>query len=59
VVSRCRSPSCWLAVAVPAGALAIQIALGARAFPVILLHMTACYWIATPLVYRAARRLTA
>jgi hypothetical protein len=49
----------WLAVAVPAGALAIQIALGARAFPIILLHMTACYWIATPLAYRAARRLTA
>ena len=49
----------WLAVAVPAGALALQVALGARAFPFILLHMTACYWMATPLVYRAARRLTA
>jgi Family of unknown function (DUF7010) len=49
----------WLAVSVPAGALALQVVLGARAFPFILLYMTACYWMATPLVYRAARRLTA
>ena len=48
----------WLAAAVSAGALALQIALGARAFPFILLWMTTCYWIAAPLVYRAARRLT-
>lgn len=49
----------WLGVAVSAGALAIQIALGADAFPFVLLHMTACYWVAAPLVYRAAQRLTA
>lgn len=49
----------WLAVLVSAGALALQIALGRSAFPFILFHMTACYWIAAPLVHRAARRLTA
>lgn len=48
----------WLAVAVSAGALILQVVLGGRAFPFILLHMAACYWIAAPLVYRAARRLT-
>ena len=47
-----------LAVAVSAGALVIQIALGWRAFPWILMYMSACYWIAAPLVYRAARSLT-
>ena len=47
-----------LAVAVSAGALAIQIAAGAAAFPFILLLMTACYWVAAPLVYRNARHLT-
>jgi hypothetical protein len=40
------------------GALVLQIALGAVAFPFILLHMTACYWIGAMLVYQAARRLT-
>lgn len=49
----------WLAVAVSAGALVLQIAIGRNAFPFILFHMTACYWIAAPLVHRAARRLTA
>ena len=48
----------WLAVAVSAGALAIQIAAGPRAFPFILIYMTACYWVGAPLVRRAARRLT-
>jgi hypothetical protein len=48
----------WLAVAVSAGALALQMTLGARAFPYILMYMTACYWIAAPLVRRAAMRLT-
>jgi hypothetical protein len=48
-----------LAVAVPAGALVLQILLGAAAFPIILLWMSGCYWVAAPLVYRAARRLTA
>lgn len=48
----------FLAVAVAAGALAIQIALGTRAFPYVLMYMTACYWIAAPLVYRAARSVT-
>ena len=47
-----------LAVAVPVGAMVIQIALGAKAFPVILLWMSGCYLIAAPLVYLAARRLT-
>ena len=49
----------WVGVAVSAGALAIQIVLGARAFPWILMLMTACYWIGAIAVYRAARRLTA
>jgi hypothetical protein len=49
----------WLAVVVSAGALAIQMALGADAFPYVLMHMTLSYWIAAALVYRAARRLTA
>ena len=48
----------WLGVMVSGGALAIQIALGARAFPFILIWMTACYWIGAALVYAAARRLT-
>ena len=48
----------WLAVAVSAGALAIQIALGSRAFPWVLAHMTLCYWIAAQLVYRAAAKLS-
>lgn len=48
----------WLAVAVSGGAMAIQIALGARAFPFVLMHMTACYWIGSVFVYRAALRLS-
>ena len=43
-----------LGVAVAVGAYAIQMALGARAFPYVLLFMTACYWIAAPVVYRRA-----
>lgn len=46
-----------LAVVVSAGALAVQIMLGAAAFPVVLLLMTASYWAAAPLVYRNAARL--
>ena len=49
----------WLAVAVSLGALGLQIALGARAFPFVLMHMTLCYWIGAVLVYRAAKQLTA
>jgi hypothetical protein len=49
----------WLAAAVSGGALALQVALGAAAFPWILIFMSACYWVAAPLVYRAAKRLTA
>lgn len=48
----------WIGVIVAGGALAIQIALGPAAFPYILIHMTACYWIGAILVYRAARRLS-
>lgn len=48
-----------LAVAVSFGALALQIALGARAFPYVLIYMTVCYWIGAAFVYRAARQLTA
>jgi hypothetical protein len=48
----------WLAVAVSAGALGLQMALGVRAFPFVLMHMTLCYWIGAVLVYRAARQLT-
>jgi hypothetical protein len=47
-----------LAAAVPAGALVLQILLGAQAFPLILVWMSLCYWVAAPLVYRAARRIT-
>lgn len=49
----------WLAVAVSVGALALQMALGSRAFPFILMWMTASYWVGARLVYRAAWRLTA
>jgi hypothetical protein len=49
----------WLGVAVAGGALGLQMALGGRAFPFILMWMTACYWIGAVLVRRAARRLTA
>ena len=45
-----------LAIAVSAGALAIQIALGAAAPRWILLFMSACYWIGAAAIYRAARR---
>ena len=48
----------WLAVAVSVGAMALQIALGANAFPFILLWMSTCYAIGARLVYQAARRLT-
>ena len=44
-----------LGVAVAVGAFAIQIALGARAFPWVLLFMSACYWVTAPVVYRRAR----
>ena len=47
-----------LAVAVPAGAIVLQIAMGGAALPIILLWMSLCYWVAAPLVYRAARRIT-
>jgi hypothetical protein len=48
----------WLAIAVSIGALALQMILGAQAFSFILIYMTACYWVAAPLVRRAALRLT-
>jgi hypothetical protein len=48
----------WLAVAVSAGALVLQVMLHAAAFPYILMHMTLCYWIGAVLVYRAARKLS-
>ena len=46
-----------LAVAVSLGALLLQMFLGARAFPYILMYMTACYWFGAVLVYRAAKVL--
>ena len=48
----------WLGVVVSAGALALQMALGSRAFPFILMLMTASYWVGAVLVRRAAWRLT-
>ena len=48
----------WLAVAVSLGALVLQVWLGSRAFPYILMYMATGYWLAAPLVYRAARRLS-
>ncbi len=45
-----------LGVAVSVGAFAIQIALGARAFPWVLLYMSLCYWVTAPVVYRRAQR---
>ena len=47
-----------LGIAVPTGALLLQIVLGRDAFPFILLWMSACYWISAPLVRRAAKELT-
>jgi hypothetical protein len=44
-----------LGVAVSVGALAIQMALGARAFPWVLFYLTSCYWSAAPVVYRRAQ----
>jgi hypothetical protein len=44
-----------LGIAVAVGAYAIQIALGAQAFPWVLLFMSACYWVTAPVVYRRAR----
>jgi hypothetical protein len=46
-----------LAIAVSAGAFAIQVALGAAAPSWILLFMSACYWVGAAATYRAARRL--
>jgi hypothetical protein len=46
-----------LGISVPVGAMVLQIVLGASAFPFILLWMSACYWVAAPLVYRNARTL--
>ena len=46
-----------LGVAVSIGALAIQVVMGAAAFPYVLAWMTACYRAAAPLVYRNALRL--
>jgi hypothetical protein len=43
-----------LAVAVSAGAFALQIALGRDAFPIVLVWMSACYFAAAPVVYRTA-----
>jgi hypothetical protein len=48
----------WLGVAVSAGALAIQIAIGTAAFPYVLMYMTGCYFVGAALVYRAAREQT-
>jgi hypothetical protein len=45
------------AFAVSIGAFAIQLALGARAFSIILLYVAVVYWITAPLVYRHAARL--
>ena len=47
-----------LAVAISIGAFAIQVALKSDAFPWILFYMSACYWIAAPILYRNAQRLT-
>lgn len=47
-----------LGVAVAVGAYAIQMALGALAFPWVLLFMSACYWVTAPVVYRRANVLS-
>jgi hypothetical protein len=47
-----------LAVAIAVGALALQIGLGTRAFPAILLYMSLLYWISAPMLYRHAARLS-
>jgi hypothetical protein len=44
-----------LAGALSLGSFGLQLALGAQAFPYILLFVAAAYWIAAPLVYSAAR----
>jgi hypothetical protein len=48
----------YLAAAVALGAFGIQLALRAQAFAFILLFVGLVYWIATPFVYRDAKKLT-
>jgi hypothetical protein len=48
-------PYAWLHRTLSLGSFGLQLALGAQAFPYILLFVAAAYWIAAPLVYSAAR----
>lgn len=48
----------FLAVAVSIGAFLLQLTLGSLAFSGILLYVAVVYWIASPLVYRHAARVT-
>ena len=46
-------------VAISLGALGIQIYLGRKAPPFILMYMTLLYWVAAPILYVQAKRLVA
>ena len=47
----------WLGIAVSAGSYALTISLEEQSFAWVLFYVAACYWIATPLVYRRAHAL--
>jgi hypothetical protein len=48
-----------LAIAISVGSFGLQVVLGEGAFAWILVYMSVVYWVAAPLVYRNAQRLTA
>ena len=47
----------WLGIAVSAGSYVLTMALEEQSFAWVLFYVAACYWIATPLVYRRAHAL--
>lgn len=47
----------FLATAVSIGAFAITLLLSTSTFSIILFFVTACYWVAAPLVYRHAKKM--
>lgn len=47
----------WLGIAVSVGSYALAMMLEDRSFAWVLFYVSACYWVATPLVYRRAHAL--
>ena len=47
----------WLGIAVSAGSYVLTMALEEQSFAWVLFYVAACYWTATPLVYRRAHAL--